>query len=354
VLLPAFERVADVQVTASRLLAVLARPFAVQGEQRQLAGSIGVAIYPQHGLDAATLIRQADDAMYHAKHLGGGRAITAVEENARNASPSAPQHAARPPVRGRTTASLAELREVNAQLLLSSLRERERAEAGQHQSEALFRALVHHASDIIVVADTAGFIRYVSPAIARALGHQPETVTGRRGLLLIHPADRARAWHVLAAPLPPLESTAPVAVRVWHADRSWRQFEFVGTNLLHEPAVAGLVLTLRAVTARRRVTAERVTAQRQRAASRESERHQLARAIHDGAVQDLLAISTQLANRQRRADTPGEYPAPALDHIRQEVLAVVQHLHDLIEELRPPEDDHDDHAVGSTETHTAQ
>jgi diguanylate cyclase (GGDEF)-like protein/PAS domain S-box-containing protein len=349
VLLPSFERADDVQVTAGRLLVMLARPFAVQGEQRQIAGSIGVAIYPQHGLDAATLIKRADEAMYRAKYLGGNRMLAAVTDNERNASPGAPQHAARPPVRGRTTAALTELREVNEQLLLSGLRELERTEEAQHQGEAPFRALVRHAPDIIVVADAAGFIRFVSPALIRSLGHQPEAVTGRRGLALVHPADRTRVWHLLAALPQPLENTAPFAVRVRHADRSWRQFEVVGTNLLHEPTIAGLVLTFRDVTARQRVSAEGVTAQRQRAARREDERLRLAREIHDGAVQDLLAICAQLADSQRRADSPGERPALALDHIRQKVLEVVKHLQGLTEELRPPEGAHDDHDVGRTD-----
>jgi diguanylate cyclase (GGDEF)-like protein len=30
--------------------------------------SIGIALYPEHGLDAETLLKCADKAMYHAKH----------------------------------------------------------------------------------------------------------------------------------------------------------------------------------------------------------------------------------------------------------------------------------------------
>jgi GGDEF domain-containing protein len=38
-----------------------------------------VAIYPDHGKDEATLVRQADDAMYMAKNYGGNQARTAGE-----------------------------------------------------------------------------------------------------------------------------------------------------------------------------------------------------------------------------------------------------------------------------------
>ncbi|MGH2390623.1 MAG: putative bifunctional diguanylate cyclase/phosphodiesterase, partial [Chloroflexota bacterium] len=48
------------------------RPFSVQQHQLDLAASIGVAVYPQHGDDAHTLLQHADVAMYVAKrgHLG--------------------------------------------------------------------------------------------------------------------------------------------------------------------------------------------------------------------------------------------------------------------------------------------
>jgi diguanylate cyclase (GGDEF)-like protein len=37
-----------------------------------VSASVGVACYPQHGMDGATLIRHADIAMYVAKKSGRG------------------------------------------------------------------------------------------------------------------------------------------------------------------------------------------------------------------------------------------------------------------------------------------
>src|SRR3977135_3055950 len=45
----------------------LEAPFALDGQRGEIGPSIGVASYPVHGSDAATLLRQADVAMYVAK-----------------------------------------------------------------------------------------------------------------------------------------------------------------------------------------------------------------------------------------------------------------------------------------------
>ncbi|WP_426070282.1 putative bifunctional diguanylate cyclase/phosphodiesterase [Janthinobacterium sp. DSP2-3-3] len=58
---------------ASKILAVLATPFALEGHQLYVSASIGVSLYPFDAQDVATLTRNADTAMYHAKHQGKNR-----------------------------------------------------------------------------------------------------------------------------------------------------------------------------------------------------------------------------------------------------------------------------------------
>ena len=54
-----------------KIRGALAQPFIIEEEPFLLSSSIGVAIYPDHGRDATTLARHADEAMYGAKQ--GGR-----------------------------------------------------------------------------------------------------------------------------------------------------------------------------------------------------------------------------------------------------------------------------------------
>jgi signal transduction histidine kinase len=76
--------------------------------------------------------------------------------------------------------------------------------------------------------------------------------------------------------------------------------------------------------------------------AREQERRQIAREIHDNAVQQLLGISYQVANLKQKVDRiEMAYPqkdgkiGPGLDHLRQEILQTTSQLRDLIGELRP-------------------
>ncbi|MEM7409716.1 MAG: EAL domain-containing protein [Myxococcota bacterium] len=52
---------------AERILALLSEPVILDGKKVWAAGSVGIALYPQHGTDAQQLLRSADIALYHAK-----------------------------------------------------------------------------------------------------------------------------------------------------------------------------------------------------------------------------------------------------------------------------------------------
>ena len=67
------ESVAGIALTASRILADIARPHLVAGHHLHITGSIGISMYPEDGRDAETLVGNADAAMYYAKKAGRGR-----------------------------------------------------------------------------------------------------------------------------------------------------------------------------------------------------------------------------------------------------------------------------------------
>lgn len=58
---------------AQKLLTAAARPVRIGQAECQLSVSIGIAVYPGNGLDAETLLKNADAAMYRAKELGKNR-----------------------------------------------------------------------------------------------------------------------------------------------------------------------------------------------------------------------------------------------------------------------------------------
>lgn len=60
----------DIDQIAERILKLMRSPFTLVGREIRLSTSIGIAIYREDGEDAATLLRNADTAMYHAKAAG--------------------------------------------------------------------------------------------------------------------------------------------------------------------------------------------------------------------------------------------------------------------------------------------
>jgi len=70
VLLSELERSDDASITARRMLHAVAEPHSVDQHDLHVSTSIGVSVFPDDGLDADTLIKNADTAMYQAKENG--------------------------------------------------------------------------------------------------------------------------------------------------------------------------------------------------------------------------------------------------------------------------------------------
>jgi diguanylate cyclase (GGDEF)-like protein len=68
--------------TAQALLDSLMTPFTVESQQLAVGASIGIVLCPEHGLDASTLMRRADVAMYVAKYASRGYQVYSAATDA--------------------------------------------------------------------------------------------------------------------------------------------------------------------------------------------------------------------------------------------------------------------------------
>jgi diguanylate cyclase (GGDEF)-like protein/PAS domain S-box-containing protein len=73
-------------LAAARLLQALERPFEVEGQHLDVAGSIGIAMSPEDGDDPNTLLRRADIALFVAKQPRGAFVRYAPEQERQGAS----------------------------------------------------------------------------------------------------------------------------------------------------------------------------------------------------------------------------------------------------------------------------
>jgi diguanylate cyclase (GGDEF)-like protein/PAS domain S-box-containing protein len=135
------------------------------------------------------------------------------------------------------------------------------ADSKVKESEARFRALVQHSSDVITIVESDSTIRYVSPSVATVFGHDARKLVGTRLVDLLHPEDLHGALQFLneiaQTPHPQSDdgiSRPATRKREWrllHSKGRWLTVDTVGTNLLDEPMVQGIVLNSRDVTERR-------------------------------------------------------------------------------------------------------
>ena len=124
------------------------------------------------------------------------------------------------------------------------------------RSEAHFRSLIENASDLITVINAEGLMTYDSPAHERVLGYTRAERVGTNPLALVHPDDAERVLETFARGIAVPGRSEHLEYRYRHRDGSWRHMEAVGTNLLHDPAVAGVVVNSRDVTERKQMESE--------------------------------------------------------------------------------------------------
>lgn len=130
--------------------------------------------------------------------------------------------------------------------------ERKQAEDVLQQSEAHFRALIEHSSDIITVLDLDGTVRFESPSFERLLGYQQHEIDGLVAFDFIHPDDLPAVLQKfqLVVQRPGEPQTAEFRFR--HKDGSWLVLEGIGRSILDTEGRRCVIVNSRDITERRR------------------------------------------------------------------------------------------------------
>ncbi len=131
----------------------------------------------------------------------------------------------------------------------------ERIDEALRASERRFRAMIEGGSDLIAIIGGDGTITYASPSHEHALGYPPSTLVGVSAFELLHPDDRERVVELFVGGRDDPRGRSEFRFR--HCDGSWRSLEGHATNLLDDPAIAGVVVCSRDVTERNEAAAAR-------------------------------------------------------------------------------------------------
>ncbi len=133
---------------------------------------------------------------------------------------------------------------------------RKNSEERLRQSEEKLRAYLDNISDTIWLIDANLNMAYVSPSVTRLLGVLPEELIGRPSALVIHPHDmdviNDAQRYVMEHPGEP----HTIQYRVSHKDGRWIHVESTGVNMLGNPLINGVLVTMRDITERKNIENE--------------------------------------------------------------------------------------------------
>jgi PAS domain S-box-containing protein len=122
--------------------------------------------------------------------------------------------------------------------------------------------LIENASDIIMVLDRHGVLRYGNPSIANVHGYNPKALIGENAFALLHPDDVPDVLQTFTPILEAPRLTQAVEFRLRHQDGSWQFFESIGSHFRAELGEAAVMVNSRCINERKQV--ERSLAERSR------------------------------------------------------------------------------------------
>ena len=125
------------------------------------------------------------------------------------------------------------------------------------KSEEFFKEITENASDIIIITDKNGDIKYCSRSVERFIGYKPEEIIGKNTFMFIHPDDIERAISDYGKAILSTDSAIPNAFRIVHKDGTERYFDGLGKNLLDNPVISGFIMNVRDMTEYKQVASQK-------------------------------------------------------------------------------------------------
>ena len=115
-----------------------------------------------------------------------------------------------------------------------------------------FQALIENSSDVVLILDADGIIRYATPAMSRILGYAPEHIIGKTIQEFTHPDYILLLNKTLKTAFDqPGIGLQEIETQIKHQDGSWRVLLATFTNLLDNNAVCGFMVNCHEITLRR-------------------------------------------------------------------------------------------------------
>ncbi len=129
--------------------------------------------------------------------------------------------------------------------------ERKKAEEAIRESESKHSLMIASISDVIVIIDTDGIMKYKSPNIEKCFGWKLREIVGTNGWSMIHPDDLERMQQEFYLLLQENNSVKTFECRYRCKDGSYKPIEITANNLTNDPVIGGIIMNYRDITERK-------------------------------------------------------------------------------------------------------
>lgn len=134
--------------------------------------------------------------------------------------------------------------------------EKIRAEEELLNNELKQKQMISGISDVIIIIDTKGELKYVSPNVSRILGWMTEDVYNKPFDWFVHSNDLPEIQKAFENTLIETGMPQPIELRLKHKNGDYRTVELIGTNLTNDPVIQGILVNFHDITKRKKVESE--------------------------------------------------------------------------------------------------
>ncbi len=204
-----------------------------------------------------------------------------------------------------------------------------------HQTEARFKTIFDNAGIGIVLEGVDGIILDSNPFFQAMLGYTADELAGRNYMTVTHPLDRVASRRMFRELVTGQRESYTLEKRYLTKGGQpvWGR---ITTSMVRGQKRGDrfVIGTVENITAQKMVEAELAEVQRHLAQGREMEARRIAQDLHDGPLQEVIALTYQVKDLQ--GASAGEVGQAELEALQKALQGLARSVRTVCGELRPP------------------